>query len=269
MVQCITIMLTRGDQLDNDNNHHGDGEAMYNFTAYKKHIGMSAVTYIWWGIISSVCMSKCWKRVGAYCCQRDRNLQLLKPKEDEEVGEAWVLRKGRALVGFRAGLANRKTRRPQFFLASASASINVANFYTWQQLSQLLWTGHRPFQCRCNNALIKILIDVISGCWNFLFLTRPDQNVLGILQNQYSMRIYHLSRWINGVTIYGNENFTFLSSSNNYHTWSNLTIWWSLIKLALAHKTQIGKDLKSLNKILFDWGANGTICVRMKLDLEI
>ena len=52
-------MLTRGDQLDNDNNHHGDGEAMYNFTAYKKHIGMSAITYIWWGIISSVCMSKC------------------------------------------------------------------------------------------------------------------------------------------------------------------------------------------------------------------
>ena len=39
--------------------------------------------------------------------------------------------------------------------------------------------------------------------------------------------------------------------------------------MALAHKTQIGKDLKSLNKILFDWGANGTICVRMKLDLEI
>ena len=59
MVQCITIMLTRGDQLDNDNNHHGDGEAMYNFTAYKKHIGMSAVTYIWWGIIINVCMSKC------------------------------------------------------------------------------------------------------------------------------------------------------------------------------------------------------------------
>ena len=26
-------------------------------------------------------------------------LQLLKPKEDEEVGEAWVLGKGRALVG--------------------------------------------------------------------------------------------------------------------------------------------------------------------------
>ena len=122
-------------------------------------------------------MSKCWKRVGAYCCQRDRNLQLLKPKEDEEVGEAWVLRKGRALVGFRAGLANRKTRRPQFFFASASASINFANFYTWQQLSQLLWTGHRPFQCRCNNALIKILIDVKSGCWNFLFLTRPDIDV--------------------------------------------------------------------------------------------
>ena len=54
----------------------------------------------------------------------------------ELASQAWGREWG--IVGW-VGLANHKTRRPEFLpaTASASASINVVNFYTPHQLFQL------------------------------------------------------------------------------------------------------------------------------------
>ena len=72
------------------------------------------------------------------------------------------------------GLANRKTRRPDFLRATASASINVLLTFTLSS-NYPNFNGHRPLLRPSNYAFIKIWIDVISACWKLWYQNTSTQ----------------------------------------------------------------------------------------------
>ena len=81
---------------------------------------------------------------------------------------------GRHGDGWWAWLANRKTRRPDFLRATASASINVLLTFTLSS-NYPNFNGHRPLLRPSNYAFIKIWIDVISACWKLWYQSTSTQ----------------------------------------------------------------------------------------------